>query len=323
MTSEARHAVQVAEWKVNEVKELVERIKKSRVVGVVGLRELPASDIQRIRGVLRSQAEIKVVRNNIAKRAIEMCSPEIHPLAEGIEDQSALIFTDTNPFQLKKILDREKRPMLMKAGGVAPKEIAIEAGETSFSPGPMVGKLQSAGIPAAIKGGKVIINQRTVLAKQGDVVSQKQAEIMQIMEIFPKDVGLELRAVYEDGLVFREKDLAIDVSAILGDLCTASARALAFAVEIGYASPSTIAPLLTKAQAGARNLVVEAAIPVPGMAELLLAKASANASAVASLVEGPKTRSKPAAAAVAEEPKEEEKKESEEDTAAGLGSLFG
>jgi len=55
--------------------------------------------------------------------------------------------------------------------------------------------------------------------------------------------------------------------------------------------------------------------------EFILAKAAANASAIAGLASGQKAPA--ATAAPAAEEKQEEKKEEEGDTAAGLGALFG
>jgi len=307
------------EWKVKDVQELIEKISKSRVIGVVGLREIPASNLQQMRGDLRGNVEIRMVRNTIARRALEASDPKIRPLADYIEDQTALIFCDENPFRLSSMLEKGKKPMPIKPGAKAPKDIVVEAGETSFSPGPMVGKLQAAGIPAAIKGGKVVINQRITLAKEGDVVSAKTAEILKTMEIFPKLVGLDLRAVYEGGLIFKSKDLCIDVGAQISALSLASAKAFSFAVEIGYATPETVGPMLQKAQSKAIGLVMEAGIPVPSQMELILAKAASNAKAIASLTSGEMA---PSAAAGAAAPVEEEKKD-EGDAAAGLGALFG
>lgn len=324
MAAEVHKTAHIPEWKVREVAELVEQIEKSKVVGIVGMREIPASNLQQIREELRGKVELRMVRNNIARRAFEASSPEVRPLADFLEDQSALVFTDENPFVLQSLLEKGKRPMPIKAGSRAPSDIVIAAGETSFSPGPMVGKLQAAGIPAAIKGGKVVINQELALVKEGEVVSPKVAEILKIMEIFPRNVGLDLKAAYEGGLVFKAQDLAIDVDAILSKLSSASAQAFSFAVEVGYTTPETIAPILQKAQAKARGLVVEAGIPVPSMMEMVLAKAAANAQVIASLTSGeaaPAPAEEKAQAKPAEEP-EEEKKE-EEETAAGLGALFG
>ena len=214
--------------------------------------------------------------------------------------------------------------MPIKAGTRAPKDIVIEAGETSFSPGPMVGKLQAAGIPAAIKGGKVVINQKITLAKEGEVVPAKTAEILKTMEIFPRNVGLELRGAYEGGLIFSSKDLAIDVEGQVARISEASAKAFSFAVEIGYPTPATIGPMLQKAQTKARALVLDAGMIIPSMMEFILAKAAANASAIAGLASGEMAPAAPAAtAAPAAEEKQEEKKDEEGDTAAGLGALFG
>jgi large subunit ribosomal protein L10 len=154
MAGVVRRTAHLPEWKVKDVQELIEKIGKSRVIGVVGLREIPASNLQQMRGDLRGNVEIRMVRNTIARRALEASDPKIRPLADYIEDQTALIFSDENPFRLNSLLEKGKKPMPIKPGAKAPKDIVVEAGETSFSPGPMVGKLQAAGIPAAIKGGR-------------------------------------------------------------------------------------------------------------------------------------------------------------------------
>jgi len=326
MAGETRHTAHIPEWKVRDVDELVEKISKSRVVGIVGVREIPADNIQQMRGDLRGNVEIRMVRNTIAHRALQASAPEIRQLSDYIEDQTALIFSDENPFKLYRLLEKGKKPMPIKAGARAPRDIVIEAGETSFSPGPMVGKLQAAGIPAAIKGGKVVINQKVTLAKEGEVVAAKTADILKTMEIFPRNVGLELRAAYEGGLIFKVADLTIDVEAQLSELALASAKAFGLAVEIGYATPSTVGPMLARAQRRASALVLEAGIPVPAMMEMLLAKAAANARALSRLASGEAAAAAPAAAApVAKAAAEEEKEEKkdEEETAAGLGALFG
>ena len=323
MAAETRHTAHIPEWKVKDVEELVEMISKSRVVGVVGVREIPADNMQQMRGSLRGNVEIRMVRNTIARRALQASAPEIRPLADFIEDQTALIFSNDNPFKLNGLLEKGKQPMPIKAGARAPKDIVVEAGETSFSPGPMVGKLQAAGIPAAIKGGKVVISQKITLAKEGEVVAAKTADILKTMEIFPRNVGLELRAAYEGGLIFKVKDLSINVGAQISELSAAFAKAFGFAVEIGYATPKTVGPMLQKAQTRARALVLEAGLPVPGMMEMVLAKAAANARALAGLASGESAPAPAKAQAPAKAEEETEEKKDEGDTAAGLGALFG
>ncbi|MCR3884932.1 MAG: 50S ribosomal protein L10, partial [Methanothrix sp.] len=71
MSVQVRHTEHVPEWKIREVEDLVERIGESPVVGLVSLTEIPAKQIQDLRADLRDFATIKMVRNNIARRAIE------------------------------------------------------------------------------------------------------------------------------------------------------------------------------------------------------------------------------------------------------------
>lgn len=325
MSVQARHTEHVPEWKVREVEDLVEMIRSSPVVGLVGLTDIPAKQIQDLRAEMRDFATIKMVRNNISRRAIAKCSEDLLPLADGIEAQTAFIFTDINPFRLAKLLEEKKKPMPIKAGGKANSDIVIEKGETSFAPGPMVGKLQAAGIPAAIKSGKVVINETKVVAQEGDTVSAQLAEVLAMMEIFPRNVGLQLRAVYEGGLVYRAEDLTIDVDGIISQMGKASAQALGLALEIGYATPTTISPLLQRAASKARNLVLDCGIPVPSMMEALLAKAAADAKMLKSLAEGGPAAAPPAAPAEKTEEKAEEadKEETEEAGMGGLSALFG
>jgi len=144
------------------------------------------------------------------------------------------------------------------------------------------------------------------------------------MEIFPRNGGLELRGAYEGGLIFRSEDLAIDVETQVARISEASARAFSFAVEIGYPTPATIGPMLQKAQTKARALVLDAGMIVPSMMEFILARAAADASAIASIASGQKAPAAPeATAAPAAKGKEEKKEEEGDTTAAGLGALFG
>lgn len=327
MSVEVRRTEHVPEWKIRDVEELVRRINESSVVGLVGLSEIPAKQLQEIRAELRGLAELKMVRNNIAHRAIEKCSDDVKPLVDHIEGQTAFVFTEMNSFKLCKMLGEGKRPMAIRAGGTTPKDIVIEKGNTSFSPGPVVGQLQSAGIPASIKSGKVVINETKVVAKEGDVVSSQLAEMLALLEIYPKMVGLDTRAVYEGGLVFRAEDLTLDVEGLLSQMSMAASQAVGFATEIGYPTQATIGPLLQRASSRARALAVECAIPIPGVIEVLLIKAAADASALAGLAEGGEAAEVPEP--VAEEPKtekeepEEDEKDEETEVATGLGSLFG
>jgi len=217
----------------------------------------------------------------------------------------------------------------------------VKAGETAFKPGPIVGELQKAGIPAAIEHGKVIIKKDKLLVKQGDVISREIALALSKLEIFPLTVGLELKAAYEDGIVFQSSTLAIDQTVFIGNLQGAAMKALNLSVFAAIPNKLSIKPLLSKAHLEALNLSVNAEYPTEEAIKLLIAKANAESLALASqlppealddkakemLSNRPSGSVGPSSGSEDKGEKKEEKKEdkkvSEEEAAAGLGALFG
>ena len=144
-------------WKKDEVADIKENAKKFTLIGLVDMYGIPAQQVQQIRRNLRGKALIKVTRNTLIRHAFEDIGGDVRTLTKYISGHSAIIFTNDNPFKLFKQLEKTKTKMAAKAGEKAPEDIVIEKGPTSFKPGPIVGELQQAGIPAAIEGGKVKI----------------------------------------------------------------------------------------------------------------------------------------------------------------------
>ncbi|MFA4935077.1 MAG: 50S ribosomal protein L10 [Candidatus Methanoperedens sp.] len=342
MTTEAaaHHSIHIPKWKKDEIEDIKNLLTTHSSIGIVGVTGIPSSQLQIMRKNLRGMAEIKMCRNNLIDRALNESAEDIKQINKYVEDQTALLFTNENPFKLYKILEKGKTSAPIKAGGISPKDIVIEKGPTSFPPGPIVGELTGAGIPAGIEGGKVVIRETKIVAKKGDVVDAKLASILSRLQIHPVELGLELRAVYEKGMIYESKLLAVDEAAYLSNITLAVQRAFNLSINSAYPAKATISTLLTKAASQSRNLAINAEIIMPEIIDVLLGKANAqmlslgriasakDANSVSGklkekLAAAPKIEAKPAAAP--KEAKEEKKKEEpkETDIAAGLGSLFG
>ena len=157
-------------WKKDEVADIKKNAKQFSLIGLVDMYGIPAQQVQQIRRNLRGNAVIKVTRNTLIKHAFEDIGGDVKNLSKYISGHSAIIFTNDNPFKLFKQLEKTKTRMAAKAGDKAPEDIVIEKGPTSFKPGPIVGELQQAGIPAAIEGGKVKIRETKTVVKKGAVI---------------------------------------------------------------------------------------------------------------------------------------------------------
>jgi len=329
----------VATWKKDVVADLAKRMAKSKVIGIIDVHGVPAPAFQTMRTNLRGKAEIVMLKNTLLKIAIQETAKSrkgLEKLVEVVDGQCAIVTSDMNPFRLFRQLDATKTKMPARGGEISPDDIEIKAGDTPFKPGPVVGELQKAGLPAAIEQGKVVIKKDKLLVKKGDKIPRDVALVLGKLEIFPLTVGLDLSAAYEDGMVYKKDVLAVDVTVILNQVKLAAAGAMNLAVFVSYPTKQSIRPMLANAHYKAINLAVNANIANKETVKLMLAKANAQMLSLASKVPGaldnelkaalegvPKPPEDKGGEPKKEEEKKEEKKVSEEEAAAGLGALFG
>jgi len=331
----------VATWKKDAVADLTKLMGKSRVVGIIDVHGVPAPAFQTMRTNLRGKAEITMLKNTLMKIAIKQAAKNkqgLDQLSESVSGQCAIVTSDLNPFKLFKQLDSTKTKMPARGGEVSPDDIEIKAGETPFKPGPVVGELQKAGLPAAIEQGKVVIKKDKVLVKKGEKIPREVALVLSKLEIFPLTVGLDLSAAFEEGMVYKKDVLAVDETMILNQVKAAASGAMNLAVFVSYPTKQSIRPMLANAHYKAINLAVNANIANKETIKLMLAKANAQMLSLASkvpaalddelksaLTSGPKPPppDEKGGEGKKEEKKEEEKKVSEDEAAAGLGALFG
>ncbi|TAH67493.1 MAG: 50S ribosomal protein L10, partial [Methanosarcina mazei] len=217
MAEERHHTEHIPQWKKDEIENIKELIQSHKVFGMVGIEGILATKIQKIRRDLKDVAVLKVSRNTLTERALNQLGESIPEMTRYLDNQTALIFTNESPFKLYKLLEQTKTPSPIKAGAIAPEDIIVQKGPTSFPPGPILGELQSAGIPASIDAGKVAVKETKVVCKAGEAVPQKLATMLSKLEIYPLIVGLDLRAAYDDGTIYEPELLAVDESKYFSD----------------------------------------------------------------------------------------------------------
>ncbi|WOX55014.1 MULTISPECIES: 50S ribosomal protein L10 [unclassified Methanoculleus] len=332
-------------WKKDEVDEIKRGIGEHSLVGVVDMYGIPASQVQHIRRNLRGTARVKMARNTLIEHALNEVGGSVVALREHAEGQSAMIFTNENPFKLFKLLEQTKTKMAAKPGEIAPEDIVVPKGPTSFKPGPIVGELQQVGIPAAIEGGKVKIRETKTVVKKGEVISKKIADALVKLDIKPMDVGLVLQAAYYKNTVFTPDLLVIDEEAYYRNIVLAAQQAFNLSVNAVIPTPLTIGAIIGKAVREARTVGVEASIYEKDIIDLIIGRAqremlgvalaaeahgfeldeaTLKAASAATVAAAPAATEKTAEAKPEKEETEEEKKEEEEESGmAGLGALFG
>jgi len=279
---------EVAVWKQKKVEELKETLLAKQVVGIANVQGIPGTQIQMMRKNLRGRADLQVVKKTLAALALNSIKKKkknANKLVDTFHGQLAIITTDINPFKLYALLEATKTAAPAKGGEIAPSDIVVPAGDTSFKPGPVVGELQKAGLPAAIEKGKVVIKSDKVLVKSGGQITRDQAQALTKLEIYPMTVGLDLRAAYEEGLIFKPDQLFIDIDEYRDNFTKAASNALALGVSMAYPTQKTLPLILTKAVTDALTLSINCEYPNTDNIERLIMKANSEMLALKSKIE--------------------------------------
>ena len=346
MSAEAeRKTENLPEWTQVEVDALVEVIESYDSVGVVNIAGIPSRQLQDMRRDLHGSAELRVSRNTLLARALEEVGSGIEELTDHIEGQVGLIGTNDNPFGLYQQLEESKTPAPIGAGEIAPNDIVIPEGDTGVDPGPFVGDLQTVGASARIQDGSIKVTEDSKVLEAGEEVSQDLSNVLNELGIEPKEVGLDLRSVFSEGVMFAPEDLDIDIEEYRADVETAAARARNLALNAEYPTSTTAPTLIAKATGEAKSLGIQASIESPDLAGDLVSKADGQVRALAAQIDDtealPEELQDVEAPAAPEETEESDDEQTadetedadedaddddddgDDDAAAGLGDMFG
>jgi large subunit ribosomal protein L10 len=310
--------------------------KNYSIVGVIDVSGLPAPQFQRIRATLKKSAEILIVKKNLIEivlSELESSHKGVSQLFDKCSGVVGLVFTNDNPFTLFKFIKKNKSAAPAKAGQVAPNDIVVPAGPTSFAPGPIIGELGALKIKAGINAGKVEIKEDSLVAKEGDVISAELAGVLSRLGIEPMEVGLNLKAICEDSIIYGKDVLDVDEEAIISDLKSEALRSFKLSIGLEYYTKENITHFITEGARDSLGLGVGIAYPAAETIKRLVSKANAQMGGVAMALPeelrpaGVAVAAAPVAAATSEsaeanEGKKEEKAAPVADAAAGLGNLF-
>ena len=333
----------VSPWKKDTVADLTDMLNKGGTIAVIDIHGVPAGAMLGMRAELRSTMSIQVAKKRLMKLAWEAAGNDFADLEALYSSavQPALVQTDMNSFEVFTELKKTEAGRAAKPGDVAPYDIVVEKMDTGMPPGPIVGELNSVGIPAKIMKGSVQIQKKVTILQEGEVFEGDLGLMLSKIGINPIVTGLRLCGTIEDGTRFEPATLDIDYEQFEADLISFGAGAFNLACNISWFTPQTTPTLISKASGEALAVALEAAITTADTMPHLIGRANRGAMGIAgslsadaldeelSQLLGAAASAAASAAAAApstdEAPAEAEEEEEEEDEGGfeGLGSLFG
>ena len=269
--------------KVQMYQQLQELPKKYNVLALVRMEKVRGSQLLPLRKKLQGEVEIVSIKDKVAKLAFAAAGiTGIDKLSEKVTGQCVFMFTNMSPFKLNVLLGKNKVMLFARGGDVASMDVVIPPKNTGIAPGPMLTDFKENGIATKIDQGTIWIMKETVPVKQGEVISEKLAGLLSKLDIKAIEAGIALNAALEEGLVYQEEEMVIDVEKFRNDLAQAHQEAISLSIEAAYITADNIEQILAKAAQSARSVSTEAGYLTEDTKEQVLQKAHGQAQGVVS-----------------------------------------
>jgi len=268
--------------KAQMYQQLQELPKKYKVLALVKITKVRASQTLPLRKKLKGEVEFVSIKDKVAQKALEKVDvPGIKEIIEELTGQCMFMFTNMSPFKLNVLLAKNKMMLAARGGDISSIDIVVPAKNTGIAPGPMLTEFKQAGIPTKIDQGTIWISKETTPVKKGQVINDKLAPLLGKLDIKPVEAGIALYSAIEDGLKYSEEELVIDVEKIRDEFAQAHQHAISLSIEAAYVTPENIGQILSKAAQSGRSVSIESGFMTDETKEQILQKADSQARAVA------------------------------------------
>ncbi len=267
--------------KAQMYQQLLEVPKKYKVIAIVKINKVRASQILPLRKALKGEVEFVCVKDKVAQKALEKLNiAGIKGISEELTGQCLFLFTNMSPFKLNVLLSKNKIMMAARGGDIASVDIVVPAKNTGIAPGPMLTEFKEAGIPTKIDQGTIWIQKDTTPVKKGETINEKLAALLGKLDIKPVEAGISLYTALEEGLKYAAEEMIVDVAKVRNAFTQFHQEAISLSIEAAYVTAENINQILSKAAQSARSVSIESGFMTDETKEQILQKAHSQAKSV-------------------------------------------
>ncbi|CAA9988328.1 60S acidic ribosomal protein P0, putative [Plasmodium knowlesi strain H] len=272
---------------------------------IVHVDNVGSNQMATVRQSLRGKAIILMGKNTRIRTALKknlQTVPQIEKLLPLVKLNMGFVFCKDDLTEVRNIILQNKSPAPARLGVIAPIDVFIPPGPTGMDPS-HTSFFQSLGISTKIVKGQIEIQENVHLIKQGEKVTASSATLLQKFNMKPFSYGVDVRTVYDDGVIYDAKVLDITEEDILAKFSKGVANVAALSRSIGVITEASYPHVFVEAFKNIVALVIDTDYTFPLMKK------------IKDMVENPEAyaASAPVAETKADAPKEEAKKQEEEE----------
>ncbi|EUD67150.1 60S acidic ribosomal protein P0 [Plasmodium inui San Antonio 1] len=288
------------------IEKLSSLIQQYTKILIVHVDNVGSNQMASVRQSLRGKATILMGKNTRIRTALKknlQAVPQIEKLLPLVKLNMGFVFCKDDLTEVRNLILQNKSPAPARLGVIAPIDVFIPPGPTGMDPS-HTSFFQSLGISTKIVKGQIEIQEHVHLIKQGEKVTASSATLLQKFNMKPFSYGVDVRTVYDDGVIYDAKVLDITDEDILAKFSKGVSNVAALSRSIGVITEASYPHVFVEAFKNIVALVIDTDYTFPLMKKIkdMVENPDAYAAAAA-----------PAAEAKADAPKKEEAKKQEEE----------
>jgi len=279
---------------------------------VVELDNVTSNQNHQVRMAMRGKAEMFVGKNTMVRFVIKKFAEEhknqaLVALADELEGNVAIIFTNEDLRDVRPIILANRKEAPARVGSIAQRTVVVPAGPTGLEP-TQTSFFQALQIPTKINKGAVEIMSDVTILTEGHKCGASQVALLNKLNIRPFSYGLVIRKVYDDGSILSPSILDISAHDISDFLSAAIQNVAAVGLATGIPNKASFPHILADAFKNLLAVAVETSYDFPQANAMKEAIKNPGARAAAA----PAASAAPAAAKAAKAPEPEPEPEEEE-----------
>jgi large subunit ribosomal protein LP0 len=279
---------------------------------VVELDNVTSNQMHQVRIAMRGKAEMFVGKNTMVRFVIKKFGEEhknqaLFALADELEGNVALIFTNEDLRDVRPIILANRKEAPARVGSIAQRTVVVPAGPTGLEP-TQTSFFQALQIPTKINKGAVEIMTDVTILTEGHKCGASQVALLNKLNVRPFSYGLVIRKLYDDGSVLAPSILDISKDDVKDILVSAIQNIAAVGLATGIPNKASFPHILADAFKNLLAVAVETSYDFPQAKQIkeVLKNPGAFAAAAAPAAAAPAAAGKAAAKAPEPEPEPEE-----------------
>ncbi|KAF9958098.1 mRNA turnover 4 [Mortierella alpina] len=131
----------------------------------------------------------------------------LHQLAEQLVGHVGLLFTNTEPEEVKEFFANYTEADFARSGIKATSTFVVPAGPVhrgeEVFPHNMEPQLRSLGMPTVLNNGIVTLTNEYRVCKEGQTLTPEQAQLLKLFNVQMAEFHVTLKSYYKDGEIYR------------------------------------------------------------------------------------------------------------------------